>query len=374
VSHKFTSVERANARYFGILKTSLGELEAHLQALDDQKTHNGVIGDYALKEAKGYAKVVHNSLFHSSPGLRWVSQTGYLNVWSMLHRVEEALLEVDLRVLVFREALRDRSLIQYTDLPKRDDLLHKQKRALQELEPLESIYFEDDDPWEGIEKRIDELKELIQSNLPNNEALHPDKQQANSEKTKPPASVPFAILRGVRYELNTFRDSRWEKILQLRNQLIRSLALTAIATYLLLCLVILTAVPRDAVIAAAAFYMIGAISGLFGRFFGEADHSTLNDEYGLSLARLVATPLFSGLAGIGGAFVTVVLSILSGHQTSQPTLLQIFQIQPLNLFIAAVFGLTPNLLMHSLQKQAESFKPEGDLDKTREQATNQKAS
>ncbi len=40
--------------------------------------------------------------------------------------------------------------------------------------------------------------------------------------------------------------------------------------------------------------------GLFSRIYRESLTSTAVDDYGLTLARLIATPLLSGLAGVGG--------------------------------------------------------------------------
>lgn len=105
--------------------------------------------------------------------------------------------------------------------------------------------------------------------------------------------------------------------------------------------------------AATAFYLVGAVAGLFGRFYAESNSDHSKDDYGLFTARLIATPLLSGLAGVGGVLITVVLPVLSGQPI--PGLDKIFTLNSEYLFAAIVFGFTPNLLIRSLQQRAQKF-------------------
>ena len=97
------------------------------------------------------------------------------------------------------------------------------------------------------------------------------------------------------------------------------------------------------------FYIVGAMAGLFGKIYSQSKASAGGDDYGLSLVRLISTPLISGLAGIGGAFLysMLILQVIPGSSIS---LLSIFNINRLDYLIAAaVFGYAPNLLMKGLQ-------------------------
>src|SRR5262249_29285058 len=97
------------------------------------------------------------------------------------------------------------------------------------------------------------------------------------------------------------------------------------------------------------FYIVGATSGLFGRIYSESKASSGGDDFGLSFGRLISTPLISGLAGIGGAFLysLLILQVVPGTPTSLST---IFTIKRLDFLIAAaVVGFAPNLLMKGLQ-------------------------
>jgi len=94
--------------------------------------------------------------------------------------------------------------------------------------------------------------------------------------------------------------------------------------------------------------------------YGESRISSAINDYGLSLARLTATPLLSGLAGIGGVLITALLfnSMLvePGPGSISITLQWLFSLQePRYLLAAAVFGLAPNLIIGTLQQRAAKY-------------------
>jgi hypothetical protein len=132
---------------------------------------------------------------------------------------------------------------------------------------------------------------------------------------------------------------------------------TGFVTYALLCTVVLAVVhtnsstqpERATILVAVVFYIVGSMAGLFGRIYSESKANTGGDDYGLSLGRLISTPLISGIAGIGGVFLynLIILQVAPG---SSGVLLSIFNINRLDYLIAAaVFGYAPNLLMRGLQ-------------------------
>lgn len=79
-------------------------------------------------------------------GLRWVTGMGYLNVWSLLHRAEEALVKVEPPEMVLRGALHDKLAIQNSTLQQRDELLDKLIQAVTDLDPIGAIYFKEHQP------------------------------------------------------------------------------------------------------------------------------------------------------------------------------------------------------------------------------------
>ena len=166
-------------------------------------------------------------------------------------------------------------------------------------------------------------------------------------------------LSEVRRTLNEFRDNLWEGLIRERNHLLNTVGVTGLVTHILLCITIVMSgvmsgsKGKPLLMAATAFYMVGAVSGLFGRFYNEVNTNTAIDDFGLSLARLIATPLLSGLAGIGGVIITLVLS--DTITTQSITLESIFKFDPSYLLTAAAFGLAPNLIISGLQQRTAKY-------------------
>lgn len=146
------------------------------------------------------------------------------------------------------------------------------------------------------------------------------------------------------------------------------MGVTGLVTHILLFITIVMSSITDklsirgGIMAATAFYMVGAVSGLFGRFYNEVNANTAVDDFGLSLARLIATPLLSGLAGIGGVIITLVLSDTLTSAKSIP-LESIFTFDPGYLLTAAAFGLAPNLIISGLQQRTAKYA--SDLQKSK---------
>jgi hypothetical protein len=81
------------------------------------------------------------------------------------------------------------------------------------------------------------------------------------------------------------------------------------------------------------------------------------DDFGLSLTRLLAAPLLSGLAGVLGI---VLLGMAAATQYQQQTgaraaAFDLFK-TPLNLVTSGVFGLTPGLLIDHLTQKTDQYK------------------
>lgn len=129
--------------------------------------------------------------------------------------------------------------------------------------------------------------------------------------------------------------------------MIYMMILTGLLLYLLLEIII-TSIPPSAIIVAMVLVVVGAMVGLFSRLYKESQASTSIDDYGLTTARLVVTPMFSGIAAIGG--VLVIQQIYSMVNLFDPKHLT------MGLLVAAICGIIPNLFMNAFQKQAEQYK------------------
>ena len=212
----------------------------------------------------------------------------------------------------------------------------------------------------------------------------------------PPASAQARfILRDVRHAINQYRDARREGLARARNQLIWTGLITGLLAYSLLAFAVLVAVPYKSLIAGLVFFLVGAVVGLFDQLRVSTATESGTEDFGLGQARLFYTPVLSGLAAIGGVLITAMLyASLSGPlltftyptpsatpdasaggnalnqarsaqvDLAPPRLDQNFDLEDdrFGLVIAAVFGLTPSLLVARLQGQADRYK--ADLQST----------
>jgi hypothetical protein len=163
-------------------------------------------------------------------------------------------------------------------------------------------------------------------------------------------------------------------------------------------------------VTAGILFFVGAIIGLFNRLYLDGHTDSGVEDFGLSTARLVSTPLASGLAAVFGVLVSVLLpglldGVLPASGTPTPTpptsaivapspqvafsgasgqlvpvaspsapavqlpgktvsLGDVFDVQryPFEVVLAAIFALTPGLLITRLQRQTDKFK--ADLNST----------
>lgn len=115
---------------------------------------------------------------------------------------------------------------------------------------------------------------------------------------------------------------------------------------------------------AGIFYLIGVLVGFISRLRPDSTSSVAIEDYGLAHARLIQTPIFSGLAAVGGVLATFILStavnatVLTGQQAATHHLSDVFDIQKslFNLVIAGAFGLAPQRLFDRLQIVADKYK------------------
>jgi hypothetical protein len=145
------------------------------------------------------------------------------------------------------------------------------------------------------------------------------------------------------------------------------MGMTSLTVYLLILFLMLRGVGRAVLEAAALFFLFGAAVGLLSRLRAESQSDKAVDDYGLAAARLLTAPLFSGLAAILGVLVVALTNLSlgglslgpTGATTSQaPLLVDVFNVSknPNGFLVAALFGLTPGLLIDYLQAETNRFK------------------
>ena len=216
---------------------------------------------------------------------------------------------------------------------------------------------------ETLQSGVQELKTLKRER-----AEQPSKEQSQKVYLQQAEreSTIRAMLRYVRRSINEFRDERWFGLVQARNRLLKTVVLTGCVCFAMTALAAMSKnVHSPHLTTGVAFFLVGAIVGLFNQLRLDASATTATEDYGLATARLVHTPLFSGLAALVGILVIPLLSFLangtlSPNDTSStpstPSLSTIFTLTPVSLVLAVIFGVSPTALLMRLQREAEQYK------------------
>lgn len=263
------------------------------------------------------------------PGLAWLIGSGYLDAWRRLHKADEALLNLEPDALLLGNAFSDEARLEGSSIPQAAALLNRLRLAVFNLSAAASHYL--------------------------------NKQAAPTTTTTPDEAR--AALVQVRSAISEFRDSRREGLIRARNRLFATVVFAGVTGCVLLDVAILSGAPKSSIAAVAAFYLVGGVVGLVKQLQAASSaEGAGQDDFGLGVVRLVHTPLLSGLAGVAG----VVLVKLTQGQGGQNgfTLLDTFNLNknPYGLVAAGIFGLTPALLLSSLQQRIEQYKT--DLSKS----------
>jgi hypothetical protein len=401
-----TSRDKVNTRSYGLLVSRLNQLETRLSLL--QSLPHRKLEEYqqiALEEAYDNFQVLDTMLYESTARLPWVLGMGYAVAWETLHRAEEALIEAEPVEMVAREAYHDRMAIANSSMTNCNDLLDKLHDAVKLLDPgMGSVVASSSSSADVIEE-VQEVEESVQkvgtqlktvgqnvqrieqylqklveeqdhqaklSEDPidtSNGDRHASGDESGDKGDKADEARARGTLREIRRTLNEYRDQLFSGILRGRNRLMGGVFITGFATYVLLGVAILaTGLPgsssqgeQAALLAATVYYVVGTIAGLFSAIYRQStvqtDAATRTDvdDYGLTIARLISTPLLSGLAGIGGAVIYSTL-VIQASSSASFTLPAIFNLNRLDYLIAAAaFGFAPGLLFQGLQQRDNSY-------------------
>ena len=278
----------------------------------------------AHRQASAQVERASEELGEGTGGLRWLLGSGYVGVWRHIHRAEEALLPFDTPGSLRALAIRDEARLIASKLEN-------------------GLY-------------VDELQELLgtaeQRREPDHAAVVIAKLDDERERWLP-------ILTDVRNTLNRHRLELFNDLVHLRNLLFAAMVATGLVVYTVLGLAVVYPVERGVMATGMAFYLVGSTVGLFSEVYTRSRRLRgVSDDIGLEFVRLLTVPQLSGIAGVLG----VVLTRLSGTATASgtPDLDEVFSLSayPFGIVVAAIFGLTPGLLLARLRQQTDEYKEE----------------
>jgi hypothetical protein len=245
-----------------------------------------------------------------SVGFGWTTRSSYITAWERLHRAEEALMGAEHRGDLLDDANHDQLRLKGSAIP-----------------------------------RSDALKRMIDDSIGVLKALRPNLAAGRRNAKE------------VRLAVNEYRDSTWDALVGLRNRTMATLILAELVGGASLSLALAAGASASGWAAASAFFLVGALVGLFNHLYTLATAGdTSVDDYGLANARLLALPVYSGIAAVGGVLLSTFTGVNStkGVATALNTAFDLQQ-SPFALVIAAVFGLAPGRLITGLTQKGEKL-------------------
>ncbi|HEV8229762.1 MAG TPA: hypothetical protein VGQ86_07375 [Candidatus Limnocylindria bacterium] len=343
VLRRSAAVDTAQARNFAELVDRVERLEADaaVLAVDERigrfKEEMREVAAVAVDHLRRILPAIEAELGvprgKPAAGREYVSGTGYISLWNRVHRCEEAVIVFQPVPSVLAAASHDLLRLDGSNMNDRDKLKNLLTEAIKTLES----------------------KDLTPG----------DEARARGD------------VRTVREAINRYRDQLWDKMVRTKVQLMHTMLLTGATACAALVLAIIAGVEKTPIVGASAFYLVGAVVGLFARLRSESLSLAVIDDYGLGDARLRVTPLLSGLAAIAGVVLmanvlvpatdvvapatvddTGKITRVSSEVRPPATLDQVFDLalNPAGLLAAAVFGLTPGLVLDRLKNQADKYK------------------
>jgi hypothetical protein len=314
----------------------------------------------AREEVVGQIKKIKKRL--EDGGMAWVTGAGYIELWHRIHRAQEAMIKLEPLTEVAEGAMLDDERLRDATIENSDRLLDRLRCAVAVFEAPGA---------NGYLRYLPESKEcndptrlgMLDGNADKDLAQAINDAEAIKEELRPAA---IAILAETRYEINRFRDNSWEGIVNARNHLLDTSWNLGLMTYALLAFTLIMTPDPNTILWAAIYFLIGVITALFARARIEWSTASAVDDFGLTRARLIHLPWLAGLAAVGGVLVTTVLGPQLAGATgggAAPTLAEVFNGGNTSLLlVAAVFGLTPDLIIRRLEQQTEKYK--ADLEST----------
>jgi hypothetical protein len=112
-----------------------------------------------------------------------------------------------------------------------------------------------------------------------------------------------AVIRTIHGSILTYRGGLWAELARARWLLLRTSAVAGLVAYLILALALLFGISEIHFGTAWAYFLTGAVAGLFLRLRSAGTETEVSDDYGLEAARLYTTPLLSGMAAVIGVII-----------------------------------------------------------------------
>jgi hypothetical protein len=359
------SYEQQRSRVIA-LEARLTQLEAELARLEPSKEPESSTKREYLEAARSLVDELHHELGtkyfpletrHRRSPYRWFLADGYVNVWRTLQQAEDLTLFVESRDVVYTAAIDNAER-----LCGLAQTVHA-SALCQELSALTGVGIETYQiRSRGIKSEIKHIKAMASSTDEEAQARAEARARLLKELDQGWAR---ALVSEASNKIHTSENDLWMQIVILRNRLFLAFVLAVSLVYLMIGLAVLREVKTEELTAAVAFLLTGAVVGVFNELYSASRRKTGSVfDYGFASLRVLVTPVLSGIAAVGGVVVTnlagsYVVTKTSGA-TNVPSLSQVFNLSGyrMGVVVAAIFGLTPGLLLSRLRDRTDAYKQE----------------
>lgn len=340
------AVETASAASYEELRGRVLRLQAQFERLATSGHDAAAVADARpLVEdlAADFVAVPAGSSRRGSP-YRWLLGHGYVNAWRHVDAAEDLLLRAEAKQVVYATAVanEDRGTA-----PARSEtaLAHA-------LAPLVHAGGADGDgTWSiGRSRRSTPVRRSWSAY--EHEAI----DLSDDEWVRRAVSDETAAI-------HKKQNDTWLQLVNLRNRLFQVLIVATVLIYAIVVLAVLRGASDVALIAAGAFFLVGAVVGVFNELYATSRRSRgIVFDYGLANVRALVTPVVSGIAAVGGVLITNYAGsfLVVGADAQVPPLGHVFSLQGygMGIVVAAIFGLTPGLLLQRLRERTDAYKDE----------------
>lgn len=295
-----------------------------------------------------------------SSGLTWVLRTGYIRLWDRINKVKEAMIDMLPTALVIEDAHHAILRLHGSDIAESPQYIQQLQDAISALQSS----------LDASQLLLHQTQALRNPHTPSpTKALISEHEvDLSCSFTARPAKEQEArsTIRQIQCFLHQYRSERWASLVRARNQLLGTTLLASVLLSLVLDFALLapTPVEKETLVYASVCYLVGAVVGLFSRLLNEVHPKDAEiahlDDYGLTGARILATPFLSGLAALAGVpLAVIVLEVVQKQNPVDLANCYNFFLTPQTLLYAAAFGYIPSTLISVLKRQAQ--KVQGEL-------------
>ena len=286
----YATAKRQSPGWYGLLQGEIGALRREVNGPSEPRL-GGPTGEWVRRQVRGQLDQIESELRQT--GLPWVTRSGFNSTWTHFHLAKSIWIEASPTPSVIALAVGDIMRLEGSDISLRPNRQADLWRAVTDIDPHLDPYVE----------------ALVSVDVQRIRSTTAPATTPTTASSIDPERRARAVIQSVHNSVNDYRGLRWAELARARWQLLQTTTIAGIFSLLVLGLALIQAVPATHLVAGWAYFLVGAVAGLFLRLHQASEEEHVADDYGLESARLNQTPLLSGMAAVIGV---VLMASLAG--------------------------------------------------------------